>query len=106
MNKHDEIVNVPRDRSKRSTQMFDDRDGDTLTSLSTKIIKVCDEKTPDMVFFLVPQKGEPNSVAETINLEVIHYVRMGVLSQDLKDRVRDEITEAKKLVRRATPEEG
>lgn len=77
---------MERDYSRRTSLWYDDRDGDTLTSLGTSIIKVCRPTTPTMVFFLVPDNDTINQ--STTDLHVEGYVRMADIPEDLRLQVR------------------
>jgi hypothetical protein len=80
---------IEHDHSKRTSYMYDDRDGDVVTSLDQKIIKTCDEKTPKMVFFLVPRV--PETEEAMIDLHVEGYARMADLSKETATLVRSEL---------------
>lgn len=87
-------VVTDKDFSKRTSTFYDDREGDTVTSLtSTKIIKVCEGPAPKAVFFLVPQVVKEQDVDNlpVINLEIISYANLSELSQGLRDQVRAEL---------------
>jgi len=74
--------------------MYDDRDGDTLTTLSAPLIKTCDSEKPIMTFFLMPVSGTvPTSQhgQPAIGFEIIGYVRLDALSRDLQAAVRKEL---------------
>lgn len=80
-----------RDYNQRTSHLYDDRDADTITSLSTPIIKTCDANAPDFAFFLVPTQSltvhEGGSIPE-VNLNVESYVKMSSLPKELAQSVR------------------
>ena len=79
-----------RDYTKRTSLMNDDRDGDTITSLSTPMIKTCDATAPAFAFFLVPKTNTPtiNEGVPEIDLVVESYVKMSALPKDIAQSVR------------------
>lgn len=80
-----------KDYSKRTSRMYDDRDGDTITRLDGGLIKVCDGVAPKMAFFMVPCLKQPNDAVPSIDLMVEGYVRLAELSNDLKQRIKKEL---------------
>lgn len=84
-----------RDYSKRVTDFYDDRDGDTVTSLEHPVIKVCDAKTPKMVLFLVADK-KSDAKGPIVNLVLEAYVRMMDIPEPLKTQVREALGLTKK----------
>lgn len=84
-----------RDYSKRVTDFYDDRDGDTVTSLEHPIIKVCDEKTPKAVFFLIPQKKDDEK-GPFVNLVLEGYARLMDVPEPLRTQVREALGLTKK----------
>lgn len=81
----------PKDYTKRTSHMYDDRDGDVVTSLGQPVIKTCDGTTPKMVFFLVPSVEDASAASLTINLELEGYTRMADLSDETKALVRRDL---------------
>lgn len=77
----------------RTSLIYDDRDGDVVTSLSQPLIKVCDSVKPKVIFFVIPEAGEN---VPTINLSVESYVRMADIPEPLRLQVRESLDLAKK----------
>jgi hypothetical protein len=78
-----------RDYAVRTSQMYDDRDGDTVTTLATPIIKTCDDKTPKVVFFLVVDKKTDDKSKPVINVNLEAYARMMDIPEPLRQQVRE-----------------
>ena len=79
-----------KDYNQRTSNICDDRDGDTITSLGTPLIKTCEPHAPDFAFFLVPTTKEPKleSGVPEIDMVVESYVKMSSLPKDIAQSVR------------------
>ncbi len=84
-----------KDYSKRTSHMYDDRDGKTVTDLDG-LIKVCAarDKHPSIVRFLTvtndPEKSKASGVPETsLHIDVVEYVNIGALPEPLSGLVRE-----------------
>ncbi len=80
-----------RDYNQRTSPLHDDRDADTVTSLTIPIIKTCDAAAPNYVFFLVSSQNE-ETIEEgkipQIDMVVQGYVKMSALPRDLVQSIR------------------
>lgn len=85
-------MSLGKSYDRQVSNFYDDRDGDTLTSLAMPIIKVCSPETPPMIFFIVPSMvtSDVPGVPQ-INLEITHYAHMPSLSKELQEKVREEL---------------
>lgn len=67
----------------------------TIPTLRGGIIKVLEGCPPDMAFFALfvdpPAGWTPTGPQAQMDLAVESFARMSVLSQDLRDRIRDEL---------------
>jgi len=81
-----------KDYSRRTSKMYDDRDGDVVTRLDNGTIKVCEGEAPKMAFFLVPcAKPQTEDEVPSIDLTVECYVRMDALSKETRNSIRQDL---------------
>lgn len=88
------VSKPPRDYAQRTSHLYDDRDADTITSLSIPVIKTCDNNTPTYARFLVPTQRTiqiDGEVIPEIDLRIEEYVKLSDLPKDLVESIRQTI---------------
>lgn len=78
----------------RSSHIYDDRDADTVASLCKGMNKVAEGPAPKLTFFVVPRLNDPDEKTGTytcVDLDVVCYARIDLLSKDLQAKVREEL---------------
>lgn len=79
------------DFSRRTSPIYDDREGTVVRSLTGPMIRVCEGPAPRSTFFLVPTHVGQEDGVPSINLQVEHYVRVSGFSEELRAQIRAEL---------------
>ncbi len=83
---------MDKDYSTRTSEFYDDRDGDTVTSLN-KLIKVCEPGSgPKTIHVLEIAKKSTGVAADgvpevEIDVNIVRYVKIDSLPKDIRDTV-------------------